>query len=147
VDAAAVWLHDYLTAPNRDNLGLVPLPTQNGQGVAYAYTWSWGIATRDSDQQALAKDLLAYLSQPAFLGPWTEALGMMPPTASSLNLWTSAADRSAVERLGQTALPGPGAERSAIFGPPLFTAVQAVLVGGATPDSAALSAAMAVQNP
>jgi ABC-type glycerol-3-phosphate transport system substrate-binding protein len=147
VDASAVWLHDFLTASNRDNLALVPLPTQNGQGIAYAYTWSWSIATRDAGQQALAKELLAFLGEPAFLGPWTEALGLMPPTASALDDWSSAADRAVVGRLAQAALPAPSAERTATFGPPLFDAVQSVLLGGATPDSAALAAAMAVQNP
>lgn len=147
VDAAVVWLHDFLIASNRENLGLVPLPTQDGQGMAYAFTWSWGIATRDAGQQALARDLLAFLNQPAFLGPWTEALGLMPPTVAALGAWASVPDRAAVEGVAMAALPGPSAETSATFGAPLFAASQAVLLGGSTPDSAALAAAMAVQNP
>lgn len=147
VDAAVVSLQTYLLADNRDNLAVIPLPTQGGQGIAYAYPWSWVVATTDSDQQQLVKELLAFLSQPSFLGAWTEALGMMPPTTSALNAWTSEADRTAVDQLASVAVVAPGAEQAATFGPPLLSAVQTVLVGGGTPDSAALKAAGAVQNP
>jgi len=147
VDAAVVPLQTYLLADNRDNLSVIPLPTQGGEGIAYAYPWSWSVAATDPDQQERVKELLAFLSQPAFLGPWTEALGMMPPTTSALDAWTSEADRTAVNRLASVSILAPGAEQTATFGPPLLSAVQTVLVGGGTPDSAALKAAGAVQNP
>jgi ABC-type glycerol-3-phosphate transport system substrate-binding protein len=147
VDAAVVSLQAYLLADNRSNLSVIPLPTQDGKGIAYAYPWSWAVATSDPSRQDQVKELLAFLNQPSFLGPWTEALGMMPPTASALGAWSSDADRAAVQQLADAATVAPGAERTATFGPPLLTAVQTVLVGGGTPDSAALTAAKAVQNP
>ncbi len=147
VDAAVVSLQTYLLADNRGNLSIVPLPTQNGEGITYAYPWSWAVATANPGRQELVKELLAFLSQPTFLGPWTEALGLMPPTVSALNAWSSEADRSAVRRLASAATVAPSAEGTATFGPPLLSAVQTVLVGGGTPDSAALTAAQSVQNP
>ncbi len=147
VDAAVVRLQTYLLADLRGNLSVVPLPTQDGEGVTYAYPWSWAVATSDPGRQALVKELLAFLSQPSFLGPWTEALGMMPATASALNAWSSETDRVAVYRLATAAVVAPGAERTATFGPPLLAATQSVLAGGGTPNSAALTAAKTVQNP
>lgn len=147
VDAAVVPLQTYLLADNRANLSIIPLPTQDGQGITFAYPWSWAVATTDPSRQALVKELLAFLSQPSFLGPWTEALGMMPPTESALNAWSSETDRAVVRRLAGAAVLAPSAERTATFGPPLLSAAQSVLVGGGTPDSAALTAAKSVQNP
>jgi ABC-type glycerol-3-phosphate transport system substrate-binding protein len=147
VDAAAVPLQTFLLSDNRDNLTLAPLPTQDGEGISYVYPWSWAVAKNDASDDASLKELLAFLSQPSFLGPWTEALGMIPPTTSALSTWSSEKDRSAVEWLAEAATIAPGAERTATFGPPVLAAVQTVLVGGGTPDSAALTAAKAVQNP
>jgi ABC-type glycerol-3-phosphate transport system substrate-binding protein len=147
VDAAVVPLQTYLLADSRSNLSIVPLPTPGGEGITFAYPWSWAVATADPQRRALVKELLAYLSQPNFLGAWTAALGMMPPTTSALDAWPSNPDRSTVRRLANAAVLAPSAEQTATFGPPLLSAVKTVLVGGGTPDSAALTAAKAVQNP
>jgi hypothetical protein len=72
---------------------------------------------------------------------------MMPPTVSAMDAWASEGDRSDVRRLADAAQTAPSAEMAATFGPALLAAAQTVLVGGGTPESAALTAAKAVQNP
>lgn len=147
VDAAAAMLSTFLSSTNRSNLSFIPLPTQGGKGISYAYTWSWAIASETPARQDLAKLAIAFFTEPSFIGPWTEALGLMPSTSSALQSWSSVGDRAIVTRLAIAAQPAPGAEMLGTFGPPLHTAVEAVLTDNVGAGEAASQAAQAIQNP
>jgi ABC-type glycerol-3-phosphate transport system substrate-binding protein len=147
VDAAAARLSTFMGSSNRSNLTFMPLPTQGGKGISYAYTWSWAIASETPARQDLAKLAIAFFTEPSFVGPWTEALGLMPSTSSALQSWSSVGDQAIVGRLAAVAQPAPGAEVLGTFGPPLHSAVQDVLAGNVTAGEAASQAAQAIQNP
>lgn len=123
------------------------LPTRDGQGTAFADVWSWAMVARAPERQAAVAGLMAWLSAPEFLGPWTRALSLLPPTSAALAQWPSGADAVVVGRLVAVARPRPAAEVRAIFGPPLRQVTEAVLLGELTPEAAAQAAAQAVRPP
>lgn len=140
-------LSSYLNRPNTTFLSASPLPNRNGDGVSVAYTWSWALVATDPERQQLAADLLQMMHEPDFLGPWSEAVGLLPPSTGALDTWQEGADASVVALLAPTLRPHPSEEILATFGPHLKQAVSNVLSGGMSPDEAALQAAQAVQNP
>ncbi len=145
--SAVAPLSDFLANGGSDAIAAAPLPTRSEPGVCPTKTWSWAIVTRDPALQDLAGQLITWLTQPEFLGPWTYALGMLPPTTSALAQWPTGAHSALVYNLVTVAQPQPSAEVLATFGPPFHTAIEAVLDGIVTPSSAALDAVQAIQNP
>jgi ABC-type glycerol-3-phosphate transport system substrate-binding protein len=124
-----------------------PLPTRDGAGVALARTWSWSLVTNDPDVQAIAVDLVEWLSEPAFLGPWTYALGSLPPNAAALKMWPAGPATALVNQLVHVARPMPSRQIAEVVGPALHKAVDAVLSGALTPQTAALQASTEVAGP
>lgn len=147
VAAAAAPLSSFLDAQDTAFITASPLPSQNGTGVSVAYTWSWAVVTADPYQQQLAAEWIQGVSEPEFLGPWTEAHGLLPPSSAALDRWQEDSGAAAVALLAPTLQPRPSEEDLATFGPHLKDAVLMVLSGGATPDEAALQAAQAIQTP
>jgi ABC-type glycerol-3-phosphate transport system substrate-binding protein len=123
------------------------LPTRDGAGVALARTWSWSLVTNDPDVQAIAVDLVEWLSEPAFLGPWTYALGSLPPNAAALEMWPAGPATALVNQLVHVARPMPSRQIAEVVGPALHKAVDAVLSGALTPQTAALQASTEVAGP
>ncbi len=145
--AALAPFGSFLTESNRAGLSAIPLPTQDGAGVCFANTWSWALVTSDPERQEVAAELLRWLTEPEFLGPWTHALGLLPPTTSAFNLWPQGEDIALVSQLVTSALPQPSMEFLATFGPPLREAALAVLEGSLSPDEAASAASLAIRAP
>ena len=123
------------------------LPTRNGTGIALATTWSWAVVTRDADHQAIAVDLIEWLSDPSVLGPWTHALGTLPPNSAALQAWPPGPATVLANQLVLIARPMPYGEVIAAVGPALRKAVDAVLSGEMAPQAAALQAATEVGGP
>ena len=140
-------LSDFIAIGGSDAIAAAPLPTRSEPGVCPTKTWSWAIVTQDPARHELAGQLITWLTQPEFLGPWTYALGMLPPTTSALAQWPTGAHSSLAYNLVTVARPQPSAEVLATFGPSFHTAIEAVLDGIVTPSSAALDAVQAIQNP
>jgi len=145
--AGTAPLSVFLGQYDSDAQAVLPLPTKAGAGVIFAQTWSWAIVSKDPEIQALSAELIQWIAEPSFLGAWTSALGMLPPNKSTLDQWPSGTQRSIVARLVSVSRPMPPDEVLATFGPPLQTAVEAVLSGGSTPAQAAQAAAQAVTSP
>ncbi len=145
--SAVASLNTFLTKGNFNTTSATAIPTRNNLGTSFSETWSWAIVTRDPARQQLAAQLLAWLTQPEFLGSWTYNLNLLPPTAAALARWPEGPESALVSSLVTLARPKPTAEVMATFGPPLRTAIEAVLVNGATPSTAALSAAQKFQTP
>ncbi len=123
------------------------LPTRSGAGIALTETWSWALVTDDPERQAIAVELVEWLSQPAFLGAWTRALGWLPPNNAALETWR--ADRAAtlVRQLTLVAKPLPSGSILDEVGPAMRSAVDSVLTGSLTPQNAALQASTEVGGP
>ncbi len=129
-----------------ENTSGIPLPTRDGKGIAFSQTWSWAVVTQDPTRQALAADLILWLNSPEFLGPWTEALGLLPPTSDALAAWSEAKAAGITSGMVTVTQAGPGTETLNIFGPAISAAVEAVLSGGMAPEQAALQAAQSLQS-
>lgn len=123
----------------------LPLPTRSGQGVTTFTTWSWAITTEDRGQQALALQLVTWLTEPDFLGAWTEELALIPPSLPALDTWSDGPRSTLASLLFPIGLPRPSEETLATFGPPFHTAVTAVLTGTLEPAQAASQAARAIE--
>jgi ABC-type glycerol-3-phosphate transport system substrate-binding protein len=145
--SAVASLNTFLIEGNFNTTSATAIPTRNDLGTSFSETWSWALVTRDPARQQLAAQLLTWLIQPEFLGRWTYDLKLLPPTAAALTQWPEGPESALVSSLVTLATPKPSAEVMATFGPPLRTAIEAVLVNGATPSSAALSAARKFQSP
>jgi len=126
---------------------LVPIPTRDGQGIALTQTWTWAIVTRDPSRQAAASQLIAWLSAPEFLGPWTQRLGLLPPTRESLDQWPDEQWRAIATRISLVGYPRPSDEILSIVGPVMQAAVEAVLSGMSSPAEAAREAAASLAAP
>ena len=144
--SAVAPLHVFL-AEGRSNELAAPLPTRDGDGVCLAMTWSWALVTQDTARQPLALELMTWLSAPAFLGEWTQALGLLPADHESLNAWSDGADKALAEQLISVTQAMPTAGVRAAVGAPIRSAVDSVLSGQLTPNAAALAAAQAVPPP
>jgi len=114
-----------------------PLPARASAGSIYVETWSWAIVPHDSAREALATELLQWLSDPEFLGPWTNALNMLPPNAATLATWPDGSKASIASRLVTIARIKPDDEILDALGPPLYDAVGQVLLNLASPEEAA----------
>jgi hypothetical protein len=123
------------------------LPTRHGSGIALATTWSWAVVTRDAERQAITVELIEWLSEPAFLGPWTHALGALPPNNAALDVWPEGPATDLTNQLVLIARPMPFGEVIDAVGPAMWKAVDAVLSGGLAPQAAALQAATDVAEP
>ena len=144
--SAVAPLSSYMLDPNPEKFSAVPLPTQDGKGVGLASTWSWAIVTQDAERIPIVAELLAWLSAPDFLGLWTHALGMLPPTSSSLAAWPEGDDAALASSLVTVTQAMPYSSIHFTLGPVLYDAVEAVLGGGEAPTTAAQAAAEALSN-
>jgi len=123
------------------------LPTRHGSGIALTTTWSWAVVTLDAERQAIAVELIEWLSEPSFLGPWTHSLGTLPPNGVALDAWPEGPATDLANQLVSIARPMPFGEVIDAVGPAMWRAVDAVLSGGLAPQAAALQAATDVAEP
>ena len=86
-------------------------------------------------------------SDPGFLGPWTYALGSLPPNAVALEAWPAGPSTTLVQQLVSVARPVPPRQITELVGPALRKAVDEVLSGAMTPQTAALQASTEVAGP
>jgi ABC-type glycerol-3-phosphate transport system substrate-binding protein len=137
-----------ILAANDSSLDAAPLlPDTESEPICFVDFWSWAIVTRDPARQARAAQLLSWLSAPEFLGPWTFALGALPPAAGALELWPPGSGASLASRLVMASTPRPSEEIIATVGAPLRNAAESVLTGTMSPEAAALAASQDLLSP
>lgn len=142
--AAAVAPFSTLLAEKKPRaVSAAPIPTRGGRGITFTQAWSWAIVSKDQAQQAVVLGLLAWLTVPDFLGPWTHALGLLPPNPASLSAWPDDVDAAIASQFVTSGRPKPPADLIAVYGPPIQSAIQAVLSEGMDPTEAA----QAIANP
>ena len=145
--AAVAPFRAFLEAHDPATDSIQPFPTFDGLGICFADPWSWALVTRDLARQELAAELLNWLMDPGFLGPWSRALGLLPTTRAALSQWPEDTEAALANRLVTSARPRPSIEILAVYGPSLQAAVASVLNGEATPDAAAQAAALQIRMP
>jgi hypothetical protein len=144
--AAVASLAHWMADP-RPGSAATALPTRDGGGAVLARAWSWSLVTEDPEARAFAVELVEWLSEPDFLGDWTHALGSLPPNAAALEVWPPGPPTTLVHQLVQVARPAPPRATSDLVGPAIRKAVDAVLTGALTPQTAALQASTEVAGP
>ncbi len=143
--AAAASLSDFLADRQRVvSTGFAPLPTPNGARVALASQWNYVLITSDPARQAVAFELMKWLTAPENLGPWALASAVLPARPQALARWPNTGLRAIAADMLSVAQPEPSATLLAAIGPPVAAAVQAVLSGQSTPLTAANTAAATV---
>jgi ABC-type glycerol-3-phosphate transport system substrate-binding protein len=143
--AALAPLRTFFAQHDPRFVSAVPLPAQTDGGSIFVKTWSWAIVPHDSSRHALAVELLEWLSDPTFLGPWTDALNLLPPTGAALAAWPDGSKASIASRLVLNAQARPADEILDVFGPLLQDAINQILMGTATPEEAAAAVIQALQ--
>lgn len=144
--SAVAPLADWMTDPPPASAAGA-IPTRDGAGVAMVRVWTWSLVTENPDVRGIAVALVEWLSDPTFLGPWTYALGSLPPNAAALETWPADPSTILVSQLVQVARPVPPRRIAEIVGPALRKAVDAVLSGALSPQTAALQASTEVAGP
>jgi multiple sugar transport system substrate-binding protein len=134
----------YSIAAQSDDYFVGYPPTPDGKVFSLATGWSWAIATPDLERRAVAADLLAWLLDPQFLGDWSEAQKVLPPSRTALQSWKTGSQGSFAAGISETALPFPDDEISAFAGPILSKAARRVLLDGTAPADAAQEAAKTI---
>ncbi len=144
--SATAPLSEFLVESDLRVFSAVPVPTQSEPGTGLAETWSWAIVNNDFDHQTLAAELIDWLTQPEFLGPWTHALGMLPPTTLALSQWPEGPETSLASSLVTIVQPDIAAETLDVVGTAIHQAVIAVIRDGVKPSNAAVDAAQSITS-
>jgi ABC-type glycerol-3-phosphate transport system substrate-binding protein len=134
----------YSIASRASDYYLGHLPTPEGEAFSLATTWSWAVAASDPARQMVGADLMAWLSDPAFLAEWTEAQGVMPPDRAALERWAAGSRRDLVSSISEKALPFPDDEILVFAGPVFSKAARRVLIDGIPPADSAQEASKAI---
>lgn len=135
-NSAVVPLSLALENYNPETVTASLIPAQSDSGFSLSKTWTWAVAATDPDHQSLVLELIDWLSQPEFLGPWTRALNLIPPDPFALDQWPADPQTVLIEQIAQAAFPYPNPEELATFGPALYSAVQAVITSDLPPETA-----------
>jgi multiple sugar transport system substrate-binding protein len=142
--SAIAPLSEFLVESDLRVYTAVPLPSQSEPSTGLAKTWSWAIVNSNSDHRELAAEMIDWLTQTEFLGNWTHALGMLPPTALALSQWPEGPETSLASSLVTIVQPDIAAETVEIVGPAFHQAVIAVIRDGVKPSNAAIDAAQSI---
>jgi ABC-type glycerol-3-phosphate transport system substrate-binding protein len=140
------WASRYLQGQPGDS-AVAPLPTPDEKDFTLATGWVWALASPHLEDQKLAAELAAYLSESAFLGDWTEATGYLPPRPSALEGWRDAGLRSFARQVSTSASLVPSADVLPGLATPLVAAVAEMLKLQSDPASSAQEAVNSFLNP
>ncbi len=137
----------FLNEHNPDLEAMIPIPLTDATGLTIAETWGWSITTEDRARHELVLELLAWLSDPDFAGPWTEAIGLLPASRPARENWQDGSKISLVNLLIPTSRAILPLQIRETLGPAVQPAVLSVADGSATADLAAEEAALKINNP
>lgn len=145
VSAATAFFGSYLVDRRRLAVtGFGFIPTRSGARATFAKQWNLALVANDPSRQAIALELIRWLTAPDNLGAWTMAAGVLPARSQALGAWSDTALAAVGDQLLRAAQPEPSQAVFIVVGPPVTAAVQSVLNGQASPDAAAATAAATV---
>ena len=145
VTATAVTSGDYLADRERlTGTAFTLLPTRDGKRATFASQWNYALAASDPARQLVALELILTLTAPETLGEWTRAANVLPARPSAMATWPNDTLRAILTEALLTAQPQPSPTILNVVGPPITAAVQVVLAGQASPETAAETAAQTI---
>lgn len=139
------WASRYLGLTD-PNLQAAPLLTNGGSPFTLIQGWGWALANPDPNKQVAAAELARYLTEPEFVGQWTEAEGLLPFRPDALTYWQEDIHRALASQLLPAATPFPPMETRDLIAPIFLQAVSRVLTGDLAPSEAAQQAASALSE-
>jgi ABC-type glycerol-3-phosphate transport system substrate-binding protein len=144
-ELAVTWMSQYLQeAP--ENIAAGVIPTQTGVSFTLAKGWVWSVASPNPERQAAAEELALFLSEPEFIGSWTQSLGYLPVHPSALAAWEAGPAQSLASVILTSAVPSPEYTDLSILGPAFQQAANAILKQELTISEAAAGAINQLQN-
>jgi ABC-type glycerol-3-phosphate transport system substrate-binding protein len=144
-ELAVTWMSKYLQeAPENAAAGVIP--TQTGATFTLAKGWVWSVAAPSAERQAAAEELALFLSEPEFIGRWTQALGYLPVHPSALAAWEAGPAQSLASVVLPSAVPLPEFTDLSMLGPAFQQAVNAVLKQEMSVSEAAAAAINQLEN-
>lgn len=148
---AVVSAERYLADRAAVRVAAGPLPGWDSPAPSLGSAWVWVLVTRDPLRAPLAQQLLNHLTDPQNLGRWSHAAAVPPAQRSALAVWgtlSAAPDPyfPFLQDLLERAVPRPPAAVYTAIAPALRQAVEDVLLGRATPETAAAEAARNVKK-
>jgi len=121
VHQAVVWASNYLAQAPQAAIPLAAarIPSLGGQPYSLATGWAWALASPDPTRQALASELIQFLSESDFLSAWDAAAGYLPPTPGAMQAWQPNLPVTASPTPeSQTPTPAPNPAETATPTPP-----------------------------
>ena len=135
---------------NQEDVGFTAVAPISGIGTPltpYVYGWAWAIATPNSTQQALAADLLTYLTQVEVMGHWSASSRLLPAHPDAFAQWENV-DQAYLSFVQEQLLIAQAIPPNATLA--LLTllqeAAQQVVSGEANPQTAAETAVSQLQE-
>jgi ABC-type glycerol-3-phosphate transport system substrate-binding protein len=146
VQAGLYWPEVLASVPDEPFIA-GSVPTRDGFPFTIAReAWAIAMVTDDPSRQALAMTLFDWLTAPENIAEWTQASGYLPGTRSALRMWNiSQAEQVALRDLLDAAVPAPSQDVMVKVGPAMQMAVESVLMGTASPQEAARTAAQSLE--
>lgn len=145
--SAMAPLSSFILDADPERFAATALPTDNEQGIGLATTWSWVMTPAADLQQELIYELLAWLSDPAFQGTFTHALGFLPTSQEALTAWPDDASSALVSSLVTITRAEPSQKLRTLITPALLAATEAILGAGQDPATAAADALELIGSP
>lgn len=145
-DMVVTWTSRFLSNPPVDT-DAAPLPTADGQPFTITDGWVWALASNNPAKQELTAELAEFLTEPVFLGQWTEAAGYLPTRPNALDAWEDVALQSFARQILPSASLLPPQDILTTIGPVLSQATIDVLKDQVDPEVAATNAAQSLAGP
>jgi hypothetical protein len=114
------------------DIGLGPIPTQNGTPIVALDGWMWVLITHDPDRQDQARAFISWMMRAGSQSEYTEAFGILPAQQAALELWDDSAYTSFVRSVIPNAVIVAGYTNDAAVA--LQSSIAAVLDGAAAED-------------
>ena len=133
-----------LAAGASTNLRVAPLPGPGGPVTPTVGAWTWAISTPEPARQALAAELIRWLTSGANMGEWSLESQLIPARRSAFEAWPQDAYLAFIQRQITIAQPMADGLNNTVL-TALSDATTAVILGIDTPSESAAQAAAAVQ--
>jgi ABC-type glycerol-3-phosphate transport system substrate-binding protein len=145
-DLIITWTYRFLESSLEDSAFTI-IPTHDGIPYTLSSGWVWAIPAHQPEHQELSLDLAKFLTESNYLGEWTEAAGVLPTRASSLEVWSSADKKPVVENIVLSGNILPSKDVLTSIGQVLKEATVQILNGESDPETAAQQAVEGLTGP
>jgi len=145
-DLIITWTDRFLES-NLEDSAFTTIPTHDGLPYTLSSGWVWAIPAHQPDHQELSLDLAKFLTASDYLGEWSEAAGVLPTRASSLEVWSSTDVKTIVEQIVLSANILPSTDVLTSIGQVLKDASVQILNGESDPETSAQQAVEGLTEP